>query len=244
MVRMVRPTPRPSVSEFANKNRKLSRDDSKEHGNYRWERAPYQKDMMDVILTKGKRKYVAMLASQMGKSLVIMNLWLYLIRVRPCTILAMLPSIKDAKKFSKLRLRPFIRDNLTDVIRTSSKDGSTLLEKHFPGGHLLLVGSNVASDLAAVTGNAAFVDEFDRCAKEAVNAAGDKEGDPLMLLWKRLANDPGAFVYVSGTPTIKGASPTEDLWERSNKMMYMFPCPECGKDQFMEKSRLRWEDVA
>ena len=100
----------------------------------------------------------------------------------------------------------------------------------------------MASDLAAVTGNTAFVDEFDRCAKEAVNAAGDKEGDPLMLLWKRLANDPAAFVYVSKNPAIKGANPTEDLWDRSNKMLCMIPYPDCEKLQFLDKSRLKYKE--
>ena len=110
-IRLVKPTPRPSVSEFAAKHRKLSRDDSREHGSYSWKRAPYQKEMMDVINRRGKRKFVAMLSSQMGKSLTQMNILMYLMVVRPCTILFMLPSIKDAKKFSKLRIKPFIRDN-------------------------------------------------------------------------------------------------------------------------------------
>ncbi|MCB9228631.1 MAG: phage terminase large subunit family protein [Deltaproteobacteria bacterium] len=244
VVCLVKPTARPSVSEFVTKHRKLSRDDTREHGNYSWKRAPYQKEMMDIINRKGRRRFVAMLSSQMGKTLTQMNILMYLIAVRPCTILFMVPSIKDAKKFSRLRIRPFIRDNplMSSLIGSSSADGNTLTEKHFPGGNLLLVGSNVASDLAAVSGNAAFVDEFDRCAREAVNSAGEKEGDPLMLLWKRLANDPSAFVYVSGTPTIRGASPTEDLWNRSTKMLYMIPCPVCKDLQFLDKSRLKYEE--
>ena len=222
----------------------LSRDDTLEHGRYRFTRAPYQRDMMDIINKRGVRKVVAMLSAQMGKSLILMNILMYMIVVRPCMILFMLPSIKMAKKFSKQRVNPMIRDNtiLHDRIPHRSKAGNTLLEKFFPGGGLILVGSNIADDLSSTPAGAGFVDEYDRCAKEAVNAAGDKEGDPLMLLWKRLSNmGPAAFLYICGTPTIKGASPTEDLWNQSNKMLYMIPCPKCGTYQFLDQERLDWE---
>ena len=47
----------------------------------------------------------------------------------------MLPSVKDAKKFSKLRIRPFIRDNplLSELVKSSGRDGDTLTEKSCPG---------------------------------------------------------------------------------------------------------------
>jgi phage terminase large subunit GpA-like protein len=62
-----------------------------------------------------------------------------------------------------------------------------------------------------------------------------------MLLWKRLSNmGQQAFIYICGTPTIKGASPTEDLYNQSDMMLYMLPCPQCKTMQFLDKERVDW----
>ena len=79
--------------------------------------------------------------------------------------------IDDARKFSRLRVAPMIRDSKplkAKVHDVKAKDsGNTILQKSFPGGMLTLTGSNSASALASTPARYIIGDERDRWATSA-----------------------------------------------------------------------------
>ena len=74
------------------------------------------------------------------KSELELNIIGYIIDQDPGSILYVHPTIDDARKFSRLRVAPMIRDSKplkAKVHDVKAKDsGNTILQKSFPGGML------------------------------------------------------------------------------------------------------------
>ena len=94
-------------------------------------------------------KIVMVAASQVGKSELELNIIGYIMDQDPGSVLFVQPSLEDARKFSRLRVAPMIRDSKVlknKVQDVKGKDStSTVLQKSFPGGMLTITGSNSAS---------------------------------------------------------------------------------------------------
>ena len=140
------------VSEWAAQSRVLSRENSAEAGPWRNERTPYLVDIMDAFNDPKVKNITVVASSQVGKSECELNIIGYIIDQDPGSILYVQPTIEDAKKFSRLRIAPMIRDSKPlskKVADVKSRDsGNTMLQKSFAGGMLTIVGSNSASGLA------------------------------------------------------------------------------------------------
>ena len=129
-----------------------------------------------------------MAGSQVGKSEVILNLIGRIIDDDPGSILYIQPTLDDAKKFSRLRIAPMIRDckvlsrKVADI--KSRDSGNTMLQKSFAGGMLTMVGSNSASALASTPVRYVVGDEVDRWPvgrnrRRSVEACRGKNKDVL-----------------------------------------------------------------
>ncbi len=143
-----------TVSQWADKKRRLSPETAAEPGPWRTERTPYLKEPMDAFTDPRVHKIVIVAASQVGKTELELNVIGYIIDQDPGTILLILPTLDDARKFSRQRLAPMIRDckaiknKVADV--KSRDSNNTLLQKTFPGGSITLIGTNTASALASL----------------------------------------------------------------------------------------------
>ncbi len=109
-----------TVSEWADRNRRLSPETSAEAGPWRTSRTPYLKEPMDAFTDPKVRKIVMVAASQVGKSELEMNVIGYIMDQDPGSILFVQPSLDDARKFSRLRIAPMIRDSR--VLRAKVSD--------------------------------------------------------------------------------------------------------------------------
>ena len=142
-----------TVDEWADKHRRLSPESSAEAGPWRTKRTPYLEEPMRAFTDPKVHKIVMVAASQVGKSELELNIIGYIIDQDPGSILYVHPTIDDARKFSRLRVAPMIRDSKplkAKVHDVKAKDsGNTILQKSFPGGMLTLTGSNSASALAS-----------------------------------------------------------------------------------------------
>ena len=160
---------------------------------------------MEAFTDPKIRKIVMVAASQVGKSELELNIIGYIIDQDPGSILFVQPSLDDARKFSRLRIAPMIRDSKVlraKVSDVKSKDsGNTILQKAFPGGKLTITGANSASALASTPARYILGDERDRWAVSA-----GAEGDPWALAEARQATFYNAKAVEASTPTIKGAS--------------------------------------
>ena len=171
-----------TVSQWAERYRRLSRESSAESGPWRNERTPYLVEPMDALTDPKVRNVVLVAASQIGKTEAELNFIGYIIDQDPSSILYVHPTLDDARKFSRLRIAPMIRDSSTlrrkvkDVKQGRGATANTLLQKSFPGGLLTLTGSNAASALASMPIRYIIGDERDRWAVSA-----GTEGDPWEL---------------------------------------------------------------
>ena len=100
-----------TVDEWADKHRRLSPESSAEAGPWRTKRTPYLEEPMKAFTDPKVHKIVMVAASQVGKSELELNIIGYIIDQDPGSILYVHPTIDDARKFSRLRVAPMIRDS-------------------------------------------------------------------------------------------------------------------------------------
>lgn len=227
-VRNFKPPEELTVAEWADKHRRLSPENSAEAGPWRTSRTPYLREPMEAFTDPKVKRIVMVAASQVGKSELELNIIGYIIDQDPGSILYIQPTLDDARKFSRLRIAPMIRDSKTlkkKVSDIKSKDsGNTILQKSFPGGMLTMTGSNTASALASTPARYIIGDERDRWAISA-----GSEGDPWSLAEARQATFYNAKSVEVSTPTIKGASNIEKSYYKGTQERWCHLCPDCGE---------------
>ena len=234
---ILRPPPKLTISEWADRYRYVPPESSPEPGPWRTDRVPYLRGIMDTLSERRVRKVVWMAASQLGKTELILNILGYYSDQEPSPILVVQPSERPmAEAFSKDRLAPMIRDTPVLANKVDSRSG-TLLHKGFPGGHITMSGANSPSGLASRPIRILLCDEVDRYP-----ASAGIEGDPLSLAVQRTEN----FTWTKkilevSTPTITGLSRIESEWEQSDQRRFFVPCPECGHKQHLVWANVLWE---
>lgn len=195
---------------------------------------------MDSMTDKHTETVVMCCSSQVGKSEALLNVLGYYVDQDPSPQLMLQPTLEAAENFSKERIDPTFRysKGLCDKLEegkegrgTSRKSSTTIRMKHYAGGYLALVGANSPAGLASRPIRVLMCDEIDRYSPT-------KEGDPLKLAIQRTTNFHNRKIVMVSTPTIKGASPIYEWYEKSDQRQYFIPCPECGHEHAW-----RWENV-
>ena len=229
------------ISDWADHYRKLSPESSAEAGQWRTDRAEYQREIMDAFNEPDIQRIIFMKSAQVGATEILLNVIGYYIDQDPAPMLIMQPTLAMAQAFSKDRLATMIRDS--DKIRDCVKDarsrdsGNTVLSKKFAGGNLNIVGSNSAAGLASRPIRIVLADETDRYESSA-----GAEGDPISLATKRTTTFWNKKIYMCSTPTIKGLSRIETAFEESDKRYYNVPCPECNTKQILKWKNVIWDE--
>jgi phage terminase large subunit GpA-like protein len=233
------PPPKLTISEWADRFRKLSSESSAKPGQWITSRAEYQRGVMDVF-NEGHPYVVMMSSAQVGKTEILNNICGYHIDLDPCPILILQPTKEMGETWSKDRLAPMLRDTPTltnKVMDPRARDsGNTIDHKRFPGGHITIVGANSPAGLASRPIRIVLADEVDRYPPSA-----GAEGDPLSLAIKRTQTFTwNRRVFVCSTPTIKGFSRIETEWERSDQRRYFLRCPHCAASQYLKWEQVQW----
>ena len=233
------PPPDLKVDEWSDRYRKLSSESSAEAGQWRTDRVPFQREIMQVINDPSVEEVTFIKSAQVGATEVLLNTIGYYIDQEPSTILCIQPSLSMAQAFSKDRLAPMLRDtpNLRGKVKDPrSRDAeNTTMHKKFSGGHITLVGANSASGLASRPIRILLCDEVDRYP-----ASAGTEGDPILLGRKRTTTFWNRKIILTSTPTIKGLSRIERAYEESDKRVYKVPCPECNQKQELKWQQITW----
>ncbi|WP_439527843.1 phage terminase large subunit family protein [Pannonibacter sp.] len=238
----LRPDPDLSVSQWADRHRRLASRASAEPGQYRTARTPYMREIMDR-LSPGEptQRVVFMKAAQVGATEAGNNWIGFVIHQAPGPMLAVQPTVELAKRNSRQRIDPLIDESpeLRERVKPArSRDaGNTMLSKEFAGGILIMTGANSAVGLRSTPARYIFLDEVD-----AYPASADEEGDPVTLAEARsLTFSHRRKVLLVSTPTIRGLSRIEREFEASDQRRFFVPCPHCGAMQWLKFERLRWE---
>lgn len=232
--------PELTVSQWADTKRRLASETSAEPGQWRTDRAPYQREIMDAVSDPSVETVVLETSSQVGKTETLLNTLGYHIDYDPAPILYVLPTDEMAKDFSKERLTPTINicPSLASKVSDSKSrnSGNTISNKKFPGGYLALIGANAPSQLSSRPIRILLCDEVDRFPVSA-----GVEGDPVNLAIKRTTTFWNRKIILAGTPTIKGASRIEAEYETSSKEELHVACPDCGEYQPYVWAQLKFE---
>ena len=124
-----------TVSQWAERYRVLSRESSAEAGPWRNDRTPYMVEIMDCFTDPRVTDIAVVAMSQVGKSEFLLNGIGYIIDQDPASTIFVQPNLEDARKFSKLRIAPMVRDSprlREKVADIKSRDSSnTTLQKSF-----------------------------------------------------------------------------------------------------------------
>ena len=232
-----KPPEKLTLDEWSDKYRRLSPESSAEAGPWRTDRTPYLREPMRAFTDPKVKNIVMVASSQVGKSEFELNAIGYIIDQAPGSVMYVQPNLDAARKFSRLRIAPMIRDSKTLKSKVhnvkSRASGNTILQKSFPGGMLTITGSESPSALASTPARYIIGDERDRWAKSA-----GTEGDPWELLKARQATFYNAKSIEVSTPTIKGASAIETSFLLGTQERWCHQCPECG-----EFTNIVWDTI-
>lgn len=233
------PPPKWTVSQWADKRRRLSGEASAEKGQWRTSRAEYQREILDSISNPDIHETVVMSSAQVGKSEILLNALGYFIDFDPSPILLVQPTLELAEAFSKDRITPMLRDSPSlkgKVGEARSRDSkNTTLHKGFDGGHVTLVGANSPTSGRSRPVRVVMFDEVSAMQTTP-------EGDPVKLIEKRTTTFWNRRDLKTSTPGIKGFCRIEKAFERSDKRYFYIPCPRCQMPHVLRWGNVLWPE--
>lgn len=229
-----------TVSEWADQKRILP-ETSAEPGKFRTTRTPYAREIMDKLsVSNPAQKIVVKKGSQVGFT-EIGNNWVgYSIDMAPAPFLYIMPTDTMMKKTSKQRIEKMIDSTpelRAKVSRARGKDsGNTLMYKEYPGGFLSMVGANSPVGLSSTPARNIYGDEIDRYP----DSVGG-EGSAVDLAETRTSTFGNRRkMFLTSTPTKKGASQIDGEFEKTGQRYFHLPCPFCGEYQVLDFDQLRY----
>jgi phage terminase large subunit GpA-like protein len=238
----LRPPPRVTVSEWANKNRYMTEPFP---GLYRTELTPYLEEIMDQLSPYNPTQEIIFKKSSQIGATEAGNNWIgaiihyYLgntLMVLPTKDLATTNAKQNIEKM--IDASPDLRKRVPSARKRDS--GNTTLEKNFPGGFLKIVGANSANSARSTSFRWVYLDEI-----SAYPMNVDGEGDPYKLFKGRTKAFGTKYkIFVTSTPTVEGECRITTLYEETDQRLYHITCPHC-KDkenslQPLSFDRLKW----
>jgi phage terminase large subunit GpA-like protein len=241
-----------SISQWADKHRRISFDFASESGQWDTSKAEYLRAVMDACSPNDPcTKVVLCKAVQAGGTeAIVINTVLFTIDVAPRSMLLCFPTLDLGDGFSRERLEPAIRlipslrkrvAECGHKLKTATGEGSssTVLRKRFPGGYLNIVGGNSVTGLSSRPIPLVVMDEVDK-----VLANSTREGSPVQLLSIRTSNFPDKKeIYLSSPGNPQGASGICSMYEDSTQEEWESCCPDCGEWQVLEWERMNPENA-
>jgi phage terminase large subunit GpA-like protein len=225
-------------SQWAERNRYLSRGQSSRFGKFKIANAPYIAGIMDLpFLFPRVRKINIIKAGQMAISEMIRCQIGYLADQEPDPCLLNLPDERSGKRIFGKRILPLFEETeRLKALHTKRSRDMGLYDVALKNGFSLrLAWSGSDTSLASDPIRCVFNDEVNKFQRSA------KEADPISLAEVRTATYGNSLIVNISTPTV-GGEMIDVLYEGSPiKLFYFVPCPHCGKFHPWTWDRLRWE---
>lgn len=230
-------------SEWAQQRRVLTGEGSASPGRWRNEKVPFAAPIMDALDERHPAWLVVYMASrQVVKSEVGMNWVGQIIDEQPAPTSVLFPGTNLGKSWARLRLNPMIQASPTlsekiPIGRRSDKT-DTLMQKMFPGGHITIGSTYIATDMSSRAIGKLIVDDADRFQRDE-----GAEGDWLEIALMGLATF--GFrrkVYLNSSPGIESLSVINPWWKRSSQGHFYVPCVHCGTMQHLVWEQVKYAD--
>ncbi|MCX5713039.1 MAG: phage terminase large subunit family protein, partial [Candidatus Omnitrophica bacterium] len=223
-----------TVSEWSDKNRILDPMTSAEPGQWRTERTPYLRGIMDAFVNPLVEKITVMASTQVGKTECMLNMLGYAIDQDPGPTLLVAPREPDAKTFSATRVKPMIL--LSAALkehRTSESDDLTKMQMKLDRMYAYFACANSPAGLSGKPVRYLFRDETDKYPKFS-----GEEADPLELSSERTRTFWNRKIIDCSTPTTESGYINRE-YDRSDKRRYYVPCPYCRGYQVLYKNQIK-----
>ncbi|CUW39683.1 putative Prophage LambdaW4, terminase large subunit [Magnetospirillum sp. XM-1] len=219
------------------------------HAGHKWDDAltPYLPDILDCLAPDHPCTRVSVRKSaQTGLSQLGIVWTMFIVACAPAKAMVVFPTISSVQDFNREKLTPTIEStrclrNKVREQRSRSAQGSTALNKRFPGGSLILTGANSSADLRSKTVKFLFCDEIDEWPFDL-----DGQGDPMEMADARQIafHTTGEYKkFECSTPTIKGVSRIDASFEAGDQRYFQVPCPHCGEYQRLVFKNLMFDKV-
>lgn len=230
--------PQMTVSEWADAHRIISRKAGSEPGQWRTDRFPYLREIMDCFSAHSDVREVDLMKStQVGGTEVLNNVAGYVIAHAPGPMMVLMPTLGLAELWSKQRFAPMLEEMpcFADKVapsRARDSDNTTLL-KGFRGGVLSITGANSSSGLRSMPVKILLADEVDEYDDDL-----NSQGSALELAERRTSTFARRKIGRVSTPTVKGNSKIETGFLAGDQRRYHVPCPVCAHEQVLRIENL------
>ena len=240
-----RPVDNLTISEYADRYRRVAPESgSPWPGAYVTDRTPYLREPQDCLHPDHPaRRVTARWAAQLGKSTAIENWFAYIVDQSPGSMMIVLPSLEEAKKFNRIKLQPTIEATprlAQKVLPVSSRDeqGSTTSFKKFPGGFCQIVNAGSSKNLQMVSIKYLAMDEVAGYPHDV-----DGRGSPRdqararQKMYGDLAKE-----WQGSTPGLVGECVISDDFKAGDQRYFYVPCPHCNIYQVLTFDKMRGPD--
>lgn len=224
-----------TVSQWAERNRILSRKESNLQGYWRNSVTPYLTGIMDEFNNWETEQIIFVKPTQCGGTEGELNMLGYVIDQDPAPVLIVYPNDELAESTSANRISSMMETPC--LKRHYLKKSSSKKELQFDTDmYVALTGSNSPADLASKPIRYLFLDEVDK-----YSAASRQEADPINLAIERTKSYiTNRKIYMCSTPTLR----TGHIWKAKEaadvEKHFFVPCPHCGKYIELKFAQIRW----
>ncbi len=228
----IRPPRHWDIVDWAERHVRLDSELSAKRGPWRVRHSPYVREILEALSPdSGVQEVVIKKGSQLGMTLAA-HLWLlFLIANHPSGIFALMPTLEDARDASKQKWTPLVNgcpEVKSRIAPERARNGSnTILLKSFPGGFLMMSGTNSPAKFRSRSGRYVMFDEVSAAPAEI------RTGSPVELAKRFTRTFPNRkHLYIS-TPGVAGACEISDLYLRGDQSRFLVPCPLCAAQQVL-----------
>jgi phage terminase large subunit GpA-like protein len=224
-VQSLRPPPKVSVSEAAERHRRLSNPGGGYSGPWQNALAPYLVEPMDRAMSRDVKLLILVGPTQFGKTEIFLNIIAHAAKYRPGDILLFQPTKDLAIDFAERRLQNKCLDVSPDLQAElgPSRSDDKVLTKTFRNGLMVTIAWPVGSQLASRPLPTVLMDERDSMPDDIQG-----EGDPVALAEKRITNfGRNGVVVVASTPKRQDESGIMSLYKTGDRRIMHVRCPHC-----------------
>jgi phage terminase large subunit GpA-like protein len=221
-----------TVSEWADKNRYLTVENSAEPGN--WKTRSYQREPMDCCSDPTVRRVVLKAGTQLIKTSTAECAIGRMLDVNPGPVLVLCPRKDDAMYFAEERFDPMVRNT---PCLAAKQIRSKKLKKLFRGSTVNILSAGTPANAASRAIMLLICDEIDKFRVTA-------EGNMIAAARQRLATYKARGKEIdASSPTFEG-SEIDKLYEQSDQREFFLTCPFCNFEQSLMRKfwkQVRWD---
>ncbi|HEV7693127.1 MAG TPA: terminase gpA endonuclease subunit [Hyphomonadaceae bacterium] len=193
----------------------------------------YQRGICDAVDDPAISRITFVKPVRIGATALIVAIVGAYVQNDPCNILALQPTLDDARDFVVSTIEPTFAASpkLAGLLTREKTKRDTILSRRFPGGSFKCVAAASPRNLRRHTVRILVMDEVDAYEPSA-------EGSPIKLAEKRTLSFPNRLIFQASTPTTVETSNILKAYSESDQRIFEIPCAHCG--EFFEP---RWKDV-